>query len=149
MRRKTDRSRKGGSGVRTKYHRFAGLLLAIVLMIAGICGDTLKVDAAFMRATENTKTSCIEASRAVLTGAECCTAEMLGIRRNTEVRSAALCQVNPRRGLGLSFGFLCQTFFSLGHRDFRMGLQNAVSVLEDRDGLVADYIHKSDGKKRI
>lgn len=135
--------------MRTKYHRFAGLLLAIVLMIAGICGDTSKVDAAFMRTSENTKTSCIEASRCVLTGVESCTAEMLGIRRNTEVRSAALRQVNQRRGLGLSFGFLCQNFFSLRHRDSRMGLQNAVFVLEDRDGLVADYIHKSDGKKRI
>lgn len=111
VRRKTDRSRKGGSGVRTKYHRFAGLLLAIVLMIAGICGDTLKVDAAFMRATENTKTSCIEASRAVLTGAECCTAEMLGIRRNTEVRSAALCQVNREEGWGCLLAFMPEFLF--------------------------------------
>lgn len=143
------KNRKGGSGVRTKFHRFAGLLLALVMMISGICGDAVRADAAFMRAPENTKTSCIEASRAVLTEVECCTAEMLGVRRSTELRAAALRHVNQRRGIGLSSGFLCQKFFTLRHGVFRTGLENAVSVSKYPYGLIADYIHKSDGKKRI
>lgn len=141
--------KRGGSGVRTKFHRLAGLLLALVLMISGICGDALKADAAFMRAPENTGASCVISSGAVLTDARGCTVEMLGTRRNTDLRPAALRCANQRRGISLSSGFLCLNFFSLKQGNLHTGMEETAFVPNRPYELVTDYMHRSDGKKRI
>ncbi len=142
---------KGGVSMRTKFHKLAGLILALVMMLSGIFGEALKVDAAFMCISEHSQESesCLRTSCAVLTGARSCTSEMMGIRRNADFGAVILRHANQRRGSGVSFGFLCQDSFFLKCRNSHVGLEDACVVSGCPYELVTEYIHKSDGKKRI
>lgn len=135
--------------MRTKIRKLAGLLLIFVMMTAGICGEALKTDAVFVQAQEGAQRTCISMSGTELSDAEACTAEMLGSRRNTGSGRLMVRHANQRRGNDASLHFLCQNIYSPNRGNSGAGCDALIFVSESSSGLIANYIHKSDGKKRI
>lgn len=138
------------SGVHTKIHRLAGLLLAFVLIFFGICGETAQADAAFRQAPAQPSPSRIFASHTAIMDARACTAEMLGIRQSAGPEQISVRFTQQKRGGTSVFpAILYQTIFSLPQGVFDTGSNELLFACDFSNMLIAGYLHKSDGKKRI
>lgn len=78
-----------------------------------------------------------------------CTVQMLSTRERKGVEKMTPQDTIQRRDMRVSLDFLCQNLFSLKEGKVYSNLEELQSILEKQEKHVTNYIHKSDGKKRI
>lgn len=107
-------------------------------------------DSVFVRASAQTERSCIlyenDGNTLAATG---CTGEMLGIHQDIGCKPRALKYSAQKRDAKLLLSFLCPVLFPLNVGK-SYGKSEEISLIYDsQEELLADYIHRSDGKKKV
>lgn len=131
---------------RTK--RWICLLLSLCLLISGVYFESRKVyDLAYAAVAKAEERSRLVPSTLVKTDG--CTAEMLGIRENAGVEHLPERAAEQRRGVESAFQLLCQDSYSPFGVRSDTGLKFRRLVLGKQSRLLTNYMHRTDGKKRI
>lgn len=78
-----------------------------------------------------------------------CTAQMLGSYGKKSDDKTTFQIADQNRDMRISLDFLCRDIFSIKEGKVYSDLEELQPILEKQDKHVANYIHKSDGKKRI
>lgn len=107
-------------------------------------------DSVFVRASVQTEHSCIlyenDGNTVAVTG---CTSEMLGIHQDIGRKPCVLKYFDQKRDAKLLPSFLCPALFSLnGGKSYGKSEETSL-IYDSQEELLADYIHKSDGKKKV
>lgn len=140
---------EGGSCVRLKERKMVCILLAMIVFLSGIFLENAQVDNLSSRAPMEATTSCIQSANAIIVDTQLCTTEMLDMRSVCGIQQLAGQRISPKGGLRNPLSFLC-----LGIFQFFIGRFLTGSGITDIHSLylnepVINYIHRSDGKKRI
>lgn len=135
--------------MRRKKYKIACFIMAVLTVISGMCLEGGKADSSFEYALPETADSYFVPTDSAFTDAQLCTPEMLGIYSH----NAGLGQLTGRfigsgREVKQISDFLCQNLFSPEEGKFFTGSQRMQFYHPCQDELVANYIQKSDGKKR-
>lgn len=78
-----------------------------------------------------------------------CTSQMLGVYGKKNDEKITFQTTDQDRDMRISLDFLCQDIFSIKEGKVYSDLEELWPILEKQDKHVTNYIHKSDGKKRI
>ena len=135
--------------VRKKGIKLICVLIILSIFISGLHFGKFKVDSIFVCAPAETANSYISSVDAIITEGQACTAEMLGIYGSTELGHLTIRFVNQRRDTKMSLNCLYQNIFFLNEGKYYACFEKIQFVSGNQDELVTNYIHKSDGKKRI
>lgn len=116
-----------------------------------MCIENVKVDSLFLYASIEETNSYIMADDATISQARPCTTEMLGVRNNAGIQRLASRFINSKRESKVSHNFLYSNIFSLHEKErkFFISSEAIQFCIQCQNELVINYIHKSDGKKRI
>ena len=134
--------------MRTGKRRMVCLILSMILFLSGVYFEQLKTDAFLVDSSIGRETSGIRSCQTLINDENICTVKMLrdgnGIRPQQSGRYST-----PKRELRSSLNLL-----HLNSSFLAEGNNPANSVLiqfsdQKPIALVTNYIHKSDGKKRI
>lgn len=140
---------EGVSRVRNKRNKLICVLMTVFVLVSGMYIEDFKTDSTFMRAPTETTNSCISSVDDFITDAHACTTEMLGIRGNAKAGQSTIRFASQKGDTEISLHFLCQNIFSLTGGKSYACLSQMQFISENQGGLATNYIHKSDGKKRI
>lgn len=120
--------------MRAKRNNLLCMLIILLVSISGMYFEDIKVDSVFACTPAETSNTYISEMDSVITDAQACTTEMLGICKNVVTGQFTILFIN---------------IFSLNEENSYSSLEEVQLFFGSRDKLVANYIHKSDGKKRI
>lgn len=124
-------------------------LLVMAMCLLGIYSKNRQADF-FLAYASAQQTPCSILSRAfVMKDTEPCTAEMLGIRSDTQTRQTAGRPTGQKRDIRISLDSLCPELFSLKKKSFLASSEIIQFCRSCQKELLTDYIHELDGKKRI
>lgn len=138
------------SWVRNTRMRVLCICLVLFVFISGIHMDEGNRDSVFVRASAQMEHSCIlyenDGNTVAVTG---CTGEMLGIHQDIGCKPCVLKYSDQKRDAKLLLSFLCPAFFSLnGGKSYGKSEETSL-IYDSQKELLADYIHRSDGKKKV
>ena len=85
----------------------------------------------------------------IMTDTPACTTEMLGVRENTNLGQMTLRFSNQRRDSKTLLDVLCPNIFFQNKGKLYPGFEKIALVSKNQEKLITNYIHNSDGKKRI
>lgn len=125
------------------------ILLAIVIVLSGMCFESSKADASFLYAPAEASDSTVRPVDATIREAQLCTTETLGIRDNADIQQFAGRVNSQKRETSDSLALLYFNILSSAAGKFYAGSEMMRSGQQYRNELVANYIHRSDGKKRV
>lgn len=132
-----------------KKNKLICVLITLFVFISGMYFEDSKVDSVFGCTPTETTNYFISSVNTVISYAQACTTEMLGVRGNRELEQLTIRFANQRRDTKIFPDFLCQNNFSLNEGISYTSLEGMQLILKFQDELVKNFIHKSDGKKRI
>lgn len=134
--------------MRIKQYRIICFIIAVLVSISGMCFEDVKADCGFEYApVEKTNAHIIDGDSAIKdTGI--CTTEMLR-SCNAGVQQHLRAYEGQRRELKGSLYFLCADIISLNEGHLFNGSQICLFCSHNQNKFITNYIHKSDGKKRI
>lgn len=135
--------------MRKKRNELLCVLITLFVFISGMYFEDLKVDSIFVCAATEASNSYMLSVDPVVTDTKACTTEMLGIRESTGLGQLTTRFSYQRGHTKLSLDYLCRTIFFLKEGKSYANCEKVQFVLKNQDDLVVNYIHKSDGKKRI
>lgn len=135
--------------VRIKNNRIPCVFLAMLILLLGMYFENIKADSMLQYAAVLNTHSHTVSYHASIKDARACTTEMLGIRNNAGIEQLASRSLGQRREIKLSLDFLCYNIISLYEGKFFTSPWLIPFHSQYRNGLVTNYIHKSDGKKRV
>lgn len=135
--------------MRKKVRKLTGLIMTLFLFVTGIYCEFSRADAAFLRAPVQTGGSCLLAGAPVVPDAQACDTELSGIRGNICPGQLTVRFANQRRDIRGSLSALFQNIFSVREGRSYSHFEKLRALSENQKELVTNYIHKSDGKKRI
>lgn len=137
--------------MRIKNYKILCFILVIFIVLSGMCIENIEADSSFAYAPMEETNSYIMTDDAVISQAEPCTTEMLGVRNNAGIQRLASQFINQKRESKVSLNFLYSNIFFLHEKERRFLISSKAITFcnQCQDELVVNYIHKSDGKKRI
>ncbi|MBD5089595.1 MAG: hypothetical protein HDT30_12455 [Clostridiales bacterium] len=137
--------------MRIKNCKILCFILVIFIVLSGMCIENIEADYSFAYAPMEETNSYIMTDDAVISQAEPCTTEMLGVCNNAGIQRLAGQFINQKRESKVSLNFLYSNIFSLHEKERRFLISSKAITFcnQCQDELVVKYIHKSDGKKRI
>ena len=135
--------------MRAKRNKIFCILITLLVFISGMYFEDIKVDSVFASTSAETTNSYISAIGSVITDTQVCTTEILGVCGNMVTGQFTNRFVNQRRDTRVSPDFLCQNNFPLNEGKSYASIEVVQLISKNQDELIANYIHKSDGKKRI
>ena len=135
--------------MRKKRNKQLSIFIILFIFILGMYFDNFKVDSCFAYVHGDAVGSGITTVAPGFTGTHACTAEMLRVRGDRGSEQFTFRLSNLRRDTGKNPGFLCQNFVFLYEGRFCSGFGEIQFLSENQNELVTNFIHKSDGKKRI
>lgn len=107
-------------------------------------------DSVFVRASAQTEHTSIlyenDGNTVTVTG---CTSEMLGIDQDIGRKPCVLKYSDQKRDVKLLLSFLCPALFSLNGGKPYGKSEEILLIYDSQEELLADYIHRSDGKKKV
>ncbi len=134
--------------MRIKNYKILCFFLILFVICSGICFESIKTDSIFACAPiETSNVQSISFGEAA-SDAEVCTTEMLGIRNHSRIQQLTE-QGIPRGVEKLSLVLLCLYLFSILLRKFFKSSEKVQFLEVHQEETVSNYIHKTDGKKRI
>ncbi len=149
--------------MRNRKHKWISGLLILAMLISGICFGERKADPVLACAPAQTADSriaaadnvsgqtvaCILPVKSIPADEQLYTEETSGFRINAGLGRSPFRPAGQRREAGISLGFLCQNFFSLRKGGSYTDFDRVCSAGISGEESVANYLHRSDGKKRI
>lgn len=130
-------------------NKFICMLMILFVFVSGMYFEEFRIDSDFSYAHADIADICYFSEKPVVVDTQVCTTAMLGIRGNAGLGRMERSFVSQRRGTRTSTDFLCQSLFSLNTGKSYINFENTQWISGTLENLVAEYIHKSDGKKRI
>lgn len=137
------------SRVRAKRNKIFCILITLLVFISGMYFEDIKADSVFASTPGETTNSYIPDIGSVTIDTQVCTTEMLAVCGNMVTGQFTIRFVNQRRDTRVSPDFLCQNIFSLNEGKSYASIEEVQLISKSQDELIANYVHKSDGKKRI
>lgn len=131
--------REEGSIVQKRKYRIISLVLMITLFLTGIYLDTAARDAFFLCGPMAETAFCPKSLHTDINSLKMCGSEMFGEGRNAEQKPIELHSLLSLSQLNRALTLHRRTFWLLAV------LQ---PFCQTSDGLVTDFMHQSDGKKR-
>lgn len=138
--------------MRSGRHQLLCIIITVFLVLSGtVCGD-IETHPSFCRASDSAEEaeSFIKSAHTVITDREVCTEEVSGLRGNVFARhlSSRFDGRGRKTKTSTAFTVVCSTSLQRHINSF---------ICTESDGYgnkyaetrITDYIHKSDGKKRI
>lgn len=125
------------------------IIIAFVLLISGMYFEDFKIDSVFVCTPFETPVSQMLSVDTIMTDTPACTTEMLGVRENTNLGQMTLRFSNQRRDSKTLLDVLCPNIFFQNKGKFYPGFEKIALVSKNQEKLITNYIHNSDGKKRI
>lgn len=124
-------------------------IMILSILISGMCFDYSKADSSLDYASSKTSVTYISSSSTNVSDSEICTTEMLGIHNISYVRPIINRSIGLRKDIKASFEFLCTKTPSHLNSNFLMtaGIMQFPRLCFQ--AVVSNYIHNTDGKKRI
>ena len=135
--------------MRAKRNKIFCILITLLVFISGMYFEDIKTDSVFASTLGETTNSYTSDIGSVTIDTQVCTTEMLAVCGNMVTGQFTIRFVNQRRDTGVSPDFLCQNIFSLNEGKSYASIEEVQLISKSQDELIANYIHKSDGKKRI
>ena len=133
-----------------KRYKIICIILAVIVSLSGMCfGNNDEADSLFAYIPFEKADSYIETVPATIADAQVCTLEMLGVRSISAMQQLAGRYICQKREFKRSLDFLCLNSLSLREEKFFKSSERTHIYSKCLDELVANYIHNSDGKKRI
>ena len=111
------------------HRRIIGFILTLFICVTGMYFGDVKVDS-------------------VADNSKACTSEMLGIRRNVTLRDNYV-RTSGRREYRITVDFYQDNGNGYNICPFYAGISDGRDYNVRQEELVTNYIHKSDGKKRV
>lgn len=130
------------------HRRIIGFILTLFICVAGMYFGDVKVDSVFVCPSVDVSGACIETVDSVADNSKACTSEMLGIRRNVTLRDNYV-RTSGRREYRITVDFYQDNGNGYNVRPFYAGISDGRDYNVRQEELVTNYIHKSDGKKRV
>lgn len=125
------------------------LIVAFVFLLTGMYFENFKIDSVFTCTPFETSDSQNVAEDLIITDTQPCTAEMLGVRGHTSTDLIAYRFSNSKRDVKSALDFLCQNIDFSNIRKLYSSSEKIQTVSRNQEQLITNYIHNSDGKKRI
>lgn len=135
--------------MRKKRNEWIGMLMIVLVLIAGVYGSNAKVASLSMCAPVQTTNSYRSSIDAVITNMEMGTIEMIGICDNTNQEQLAIRFQNQNRDTKIFLDFLYQVITSPKEEQSYASVKKIQIVSKIQDTLVINYIHEIDGKKNL
>lgn len=135
--------------VHFKNQKIVCIFLVIFMFLSGMCFENIKTDSPLAYAPIEKSDSCIDTCKTAVIDVQACTIEMLGVRSYSGFQHLSNRCMNPKREIKLSFDFLGTNLLSSSEGRFYTSYVTFYSFAQGQKKLVLNYIHKSDGKKRI
>lgn len=129
-----------------KKRKILCVLIIFMIFVSGMYFENIETYSVFACNPATAVNSYITVANPVITDAQACTTEMLGIRESIVTLQRF---VGQKRDSKISLDFLYQNLFSLKEGKSYTGLKEVKHTLNSQNELVANYLHKTDGKKRI
>lgn len=130
------------------HRRIIGFILTLFICVTGMYFGDVKVDSVFVCPSVDVSDACIESVDSVADNYKACTSEMLGIRRTVTLRGN-LARTSGRRECRVTADFYQDNGNGCNIRPFYAGLFDGRAYNVRQEEIVTNYIHKSDGKKRV
>ena len=140
---------EGVATMRARWNKLICFIVTILVLLSGTYFENVKTDSLFVYPPVEETTSQILVYGAVLRDAKLCTTEMLGDRNSAGMQQMTSQHIGHRKELRVSLTLLCSDVFSLFEGKFFTGSGGLHFHSQYRQELIARYIEKSDGKKRI
>ncbi len=125
------------------------LIVAFVFLLTGMYFENFKIDSVFACTPFQTSNLKSVAEDLVITDTQPCTAEMLGVRGHTSTDLIAYRFSNSKRDVKSALNFLCLNFDLSNTIKSYSSSEKIQRVSRNQEQLITNYIHNSDGKKRI
>lgn len=135
--------------MRAKRNKIFCILITLLVFISGMYFEDIKADSVFASTPGETTNSYTSDIGSVTIDTQVCTTEMLAVCGNMVTGQFTIRFVNQRRDTRVSPDFLCQNIFFLNEGKSYASIEEVQLISKSQDELIANYIHKSDGKKRI
>lgn len=135
--------------MRTRWNKLICFLFTILVLLSGTYFESIKTDSLFVYAPVEGVEGQTLSHGAVLREADFCTTEMLGVRNQGGIQQLTSCYLNQEKVARVSLNFWCSDVFSLLGEKFFTGSKVLRFHSQYQEELVAHFIEKSDGKKRI
>lgn len=135
--------------MRKKRNEWIGMLMIVLVLIAGVYGSNAKVASLSMCAPVQTTNSYRSSIDAVITNMEMGTIEMIGICDNKNQEQLAIRSQNQNRDTKIFLDFLYQVITSQKEEQSYASVKKIQIVSKIQDTLVINYIHEIDGKKNL
>lgn len=134
--------------MRREKNKLVWISLALLLLISGIRFDSFERNPAFVYAAAETESVYFSAGDHTAVNERVCTAKMLGIHEYEGNVQQRIRLNNQKRIFKVFPEFFCPQVFSLREGRIYSGSAQIHCKASIHEEAVANYIHKSDGKKR-
>ncbi|MBQ4531442.1 MAG: hypothetical protein IJA36_12675 [Lachnospiraceae bacterium] len=124
-------------------------MLMIFVFLSGMYFENVKTDFSVVCASNETTNSYIMSYDAVIMEAEHCTTEMMGIRNSIGIKQFVSRYITHKRDSRNPLDFLCSNSFCLSEGRSFTRFETTCFLNQYQEEFVLNYIHKSDGKKRV
>ena len=135
--------------MRRKSTNWISIIIAFVLLLTGLYFDNSKIHSMFVCIPFETSDFQNVAEELIIADTQPCTAEMLGVRGHASTNLIAYRLSNQKRDIKGSLNFLCQNIDFSNRRKSYSSSQKIQMVSKIQEEFITNYIHNSDGKKRI
>lgn len=132
-----------------KRNKQISVFIILFLFVLGMYLDTFKVHSAFSYAVGDMDSSCIASVASGFADTHVCTAGMLSSRGDRSREQITFRLSLLRRDTGKRPDFLSQNTVCPEEDSFCSVFEEKQSLSENQQELITNYIHNSDGKKRI
>ena len=132
-----------------KRNELLYVIIILLVFISGMFFEDFKVDSGFVYAATETTNSYMSSVNPVVTDTNACTTEMLGTHKSMGQGQLTTRCTYQRRNSKLSRDYLLLIIIFLYEGKSYANCEEIQFVSKITDNLVVNYIHKSDGKKRI
>lgn len=137
------------NGVPQRRRKWICLLIIQLVLVLGIYCENDRADSASVCAPASTTGSYLTSADTMLHEEQACTAELLGMQGNIGPEQGILRYTDSNKDTGFHPDslYLVNDFQYIGTSE--AGSETVLPVSGHPDTLVTNYIHRSDGKKRI
>lgn len=134
--------------MRTGKRRMICLILSVILFLSGVCFEQLKTDSFLVNSSAESETSSIRSCQTVLSDADVYNVNILRDCNRIKLQQSGRCTC-PKREIRNSLSLLhfSNSLWIAGNNLASLVLIQSFD--QKPSELVTQYIHKSDGKKRI
>jgi len=133
--------------MQTGRNKLLYILITIFVFVSGMYLDDIKENSVPPYEHTELTNFYISAEDSVINDSQACTTDMLGIRGNTGTGNLVRL-ANQKRDNKISLDFLLENIFSLNEGKSYASFEEDQLIVDNREELVTNYIHNSDGKKR-